>query len=399
MRGAGASGARGGFTLIELVVAMGLVSIVMLAVFQLLDTATGLWTRGETQRSLVEASSATAELLVADLRSLHPGVQGDLLAEWESFDADGDGIRERYWPRVRLVRHVSPATVARLLARDGQAAPPAGPAAGSSGGSAGEPGQDADSGEAGDATRGARTLRMPGSRLIEVVWCIVPAQARAATADGRAEGLLLRGERLLDDPLRGSFFAPGFFDGAGMPRAADVDPVTGGLLYCGLAFASQTTLFEDGWRVGGELTDASASWDAWQTGRPDVELHEWNEAAAGAPPPRDAPVLPRRVRLELEFERAVDLRRRPRLAEPLDATETSFQVTRGDDLPGPGSHLLLDAEWMEVTGVREERVSVKRGVRGTAAVPHASGSLVHHGHTVVFEVPIAVHRDDWSYTR
>lgn len=388
-RSAGTS--RAGFTLLELVVAMGLVSIVMLAVYRLLDSTMSMWTRGETQRALVEASSATGELLTGDLRGIHPGIQGDMVAEWVAHDSDGDGLRESYWPRLRLVRAAPASTVARLLARsgrmrqmevrdelDGEAQT--------------QPGAEAQLAE----PSSVRTMRMPGPRLMEVVWCVVPTLGGTRNPDLSAEGLLIRGERLLDGTGT-SVFAPGYFDGAGLPQVGTAEEVTGGILWCGMAFASQMTLLDGDWKVGAEPTQAAGSWDAWGRGRPDRELHEWNEPAAGAPPARERPVLPRRVRIELELEREVDRERRARTLQEIAAADTSFEVTSGERLPEPGSFLRVGAEWMELGSRIGNRVSVRRGQRGTAAMIHPANSMVHHGETVVFEVPVSTYQDDWNY--
>lgn len=86
---------RAGLTLLELIIATGLATLVMTALFRLLDVTLDLWAEGETRRAVVERGTATAELVARDLRSLHPGSQGDLLVDWRPFDVDGDGSIDR----------------------------------------------------------------------------------------------------------------------------------------------------------------------------------------------------------------------------------------------------------------------------------------------------------------
>ncbi|MFT5050819.1 MAG: type II secretory pathway pseudopilin PulG [Chlamydiales bacterium] len=362
-------------TLIELLIAVGLASILMLAVFRLLDTSLSLWSRGEVRRGALEQASATAELLAHDLRSLHRGLQGDLLAEWIPVDADGDGANERFWPRLLLVRQGSPAELARIAQVAALDAP------------AEDVGDVGDADEAG----GLRAPRRPAAGLLEIAWVVLPALADPA------EGVLWRAERAVDDPDSVSVFSQGYFDSLGRAPAGVLNEVTGGVLWMGMAFATQTSVVQDGWRIGLELADASGSWDAWSRGRPNPNTHAWNEAGTGMPVLDDVCLLPRRVRLELEIERPVDRARRTKTLTELDATVTSFQVENAARLPAErDAFLLIDAEWMRIVGVTGDRVKVVRAVRGSEPRPHGSGATVHHGVRVIAEVPIDLHQDEWN---
>ena len=365
---------RAGLTLAELMVAVGLASILMVAVFRLLDTSLHLWSRGEVQRGLVEQSSAVANLLGRDLRGLYNGQQGDFLAEWVPFDVDGDGSRDCVWPRLRLVRQASAGEIAILdqrrrraegapespvFAPDGTPVPP-------------EP--------------------IAHSGLIEIVWAVLPAGKGAPY-----EGVLWRGEKLLTEITERSYLAPSFFDSIHRPPVGELNEVSGGLLWLGMQFATQTSIVHDGWKIGYDLQDAAGSWDAWNRGRPDSTYHEWNEPGAGMPGTADVPLLPRRVRLELEFERPQDVRRRTRTLDALEATTTSFLVENGDRLPDrTGAHILVGSEWMAIMSKSGDRVQVQRGRRGTAPVIHSAGKRVHFGAPVVTEVRVALYNDDWN---
>lgn len=378
---------RVGLTMVELMVASALASILMIALFRLLDVSLDMWTKGETRRAVVEQATATAELLAQDMRALHGGQQGDLLVEWVPFDADGDGRTDRLWPRFRLVRQASVVDLLRV-ARAGRDPERRSAAAAAADGDA-----RAQDGEPPAAGIGLEPLP-PGAGLLQVAWAVVPAGSRG---EGRLEGLLLRGEELLEAGSVGTLFDEGAFTPSGQPRPGTTHEVTGGVLWIGVQFATQTSIVRDGWRIGDLARDTAASWDAWNRGRPDPEVHIWNEPGAGMPAVGERPLLPRRVRIEIEFEGARERRRRTTLAEPLEKETAAFAVENGRTLPATrGRHLLVGTEWMEVLGVDGDRVRVRRGARGSAPTLHSAGEMVHHGEPVIVDVPVVLHSDDWN---
>ena len=348
-----------GLTLVELVVAAGLMTILIVALLTLVDDFLGLWQRSELRRRTAEEASGVVGLLSGDLVSLERGPRGDLLAEWVFFDTDGDGVAESKWPRVRLVRHASPRELALLQA--------------------------------------GREQPERGEGLLEVVWAVLPARAGVPDADRRAEGVLWRGERIYGSEEGLSVFDPRFLSSTGHPAAGSVEEVSNGVLWLGLEFATQTTLLYDGWRLGSGLEHAVASWDAWKRGRANAERHVWNEFGASLPDPALRPLLPRRVRLEVELEQERDLKRRTRLVRPAEPADSTLAVEDGRRLPrARGAFVRVGAEWMQVTAVSGDSVTVRRGVRGTAAALHERGALVHYGGTLVREVPLSTGQEDWA---
>lgn len=339
---------RTGFTLVELLLAVGLLSILVLALVRLVDTSLTIWGRTEENRELLEVGGAVLELFSDDVHALEGGKRGDLVGDWMTFDVDHDQIAGMPWPRLRLVRHVAAA------ARDDQ----------NVGGWA------------------------------EVCWALLPDPE--ARGDERVLGVLWRGERALLDPERLSFFDTGFFGPSGKAVPGSLEVVTGGVLWFEVWYATQTSLVHEGWELGDSLADCSASWDAWSKGRPSEERSFFNQPPAGMPAVKDLPVLPRRVRLMLELERPEDLRFRTRLAAELATEATSIEVRDGERLPGRDAMILIGEEWMRVLSVSGERVSVERGQRGTRAVAHPRDSLLHHGWPLVREIPVAMTREDWD---
>jgi hypothetical protein len=153
----------------------------------------------------------------------------------------------------------------------------------------------------------------------------------------------------------------------------------------------------DGWKIGGDLDCAATSWDAWAKHRPDKDAHPWNEPGAGMPRVKNRPLLPRRVRFELELERPSDRVRRTKLTSVVETGDASIQVDDGDRIPREeGAFVLVDSEWMLVRSIDGRNVAVDRGQRGTKTAMHAPGALVHYGQRIVREVPVATYREDWN---
>ena len=351
---------RHGLTLVELVIAMGLLALLMISVFDLMRGFLALWDKAENRRAIVEESSGVAELLATDLSALENGPRGDLWCDWGFFDTDGDGVQETIWPRLRMVRHVSRPEILRLQARD--------------------------------------EVKREGEGLIEVCWAVVPAYRGKEQPDLRAEGVILRGERIIDRRVQElSFLDEAFFGASGEPAPGRLNEVSGSLLWLGVEFATQTSLLDDGWHLGGALADVAASWDAWNKKRPAADRHAWNEPGAGMPSARGRALLPRRVKLELEVVRPRARLRRTRLSTTVTAEETALPVTDGRRVPQTlGAFVKIDAEWMRITSLSPSRVGVVRGERGTRPTSHAMGAMVHHGETFRREVPVPTYQDDWN---
>jgi prepilin-type N-terminal cleavage/methylation domain-containing protein len=370
MRRRAREAARSGLTMIELLCALTILAVLMVLVFQLIQRTLDVWSRSETRRTLLEQAAGVAELFAHDLRGLENGAQGDLVLEWVRFDTDGDGVAESQWPRLRLVREASAAEVARL-----------------------SEGEQRASAAAATPEADVRVLRAsPG--LVEVIWLVAPASL--VEADARAEGILWRGERRVEDPSSKSFFAPDFLGTSGRPPAGATEELSSGLLWMQVLCAAQTSVVHEQWRLGSEPADATASWDAWGKERPDAAAVGWNQKHPGIVLARGRPALPRRVRLELEFERAQDRLRRTRLTEIIEPTDVRLAVDDGLRLPEPGAFVRIDAEWMQLGPVDGESAAVTRGARGTTPRTHAAGALVHWGAPLTRELVVLTAREDWN---
>ena len=93
-----------GLTLVELLTATLLAAFVVTGLVRLLDLTLDMWSKAEVRRDGVERTNTLLGLMADDLRNLHGGASGDLLVDWQPFDHDADGLPDRAWPRLRLVR-------------------------------------------------------------------------------------------------------------------------------------------------------------------------------------------------------------------------------------------------------------------------------------------------------
>ena len=386
---------RAGFTLIELMLSLGLFSLLLVGLLQLLDTSTTLWKQVDSRRDETEVSGALSDRLARDLSTLEAGPEGDLLVDWGVVDVDKNGVAGLRVARLRFVRRASPAEVARLRF---QLTPPEDPTA---------PVPVSDDGE---------PLPADWSRvdrgLVEVAWVLASAE-RPLTAGAAPtfEGVLLRDERFLDDPDRLSFFDPRFLPVtslSGRPTEGLTEELLRGVLWMEPALATQTTLTDTNlgpedasfqWKVGDRISDGASSWDAWNLDRPDLGLSSLNEPGVGMPDldparPGATPLLPRRVRVSFEIQRPKDLR--TVLRAPIDHDETSFSVADGERLPPEGGHFLVDEEWMQLLSKSGDRVTVQRGQRGTLGTPHKASAPIQFGWRTLREVPIGLSREEWN---
>ncbi len=347
---------RAGFTLIEMLLAMALVSVLFLALVRLMDTTMTIWERTETGRELTAVSSGVLDLLERDLRALESGARGDLLAEWRMVDTDRDGVASAPYPLLRFVRQASAADLLTL-----------------------DP----------DAAVGASSID-----LIEVCWALVPSLDDEQ--DQRSVAVLMRGARRLGDEETLSFLDEDFLDSRGGPILSALDVVSGGVLWVNTQFAAQTSVLHGGWVAGDGLKGVARCWDAWDRDRPDDSLTDWNRVHSGSPPVDDQPILPRRIRLELEIERPSETLRRPSLDQPVEKDDLRLELDDDRRLPGVGAHVLLEEEWVLVTAQRGGTLTVKRGARGTRPTPHPSGTKMHFGKLRIRELPVALYREEWD---
>ena len=179
---------EGGFTLIELVLSLGLFSLLLVGLLQLLDTSTGLWKEVDARRDETEVAGALGDRLARDLSTLEAGPEGDFLVDWGPIDVDKNGTAGLYVARLRFVRRAAPSELALLRSRQADRLDAAIEV------------EEQDGGATPDWERLDRGL-------VETCWVLASAGTPLAQgAEPVFDGVLLRGERFLDDPERISIF-------------------------------------------------------------------------------------------------------------------------------------------------------------------------------------------------
>ena len=365
---------RAGLTLIELVLALGLLALLSMMVVQVLDSTLRVWGSAEGQRYAIGTHATLSSQVLGELDQLAGGERGDLVIDWEIFDADGDQVATRPLPRVRFVRRATAADLVRLGQREVDPSQP-------------------------------DTARIEGGELplVEVVYCVLPRVLDGLDEDGvladtmpgqAGDAVLWRGERLLDDRTRPSAFADDFFLN-GFPPPGSAEPVHDRILWFELLCAGRGTRLDRGWKVGTEPTDAVRAWDARGAGRLDAQLHPFNRAYAALPAYRGEPLFPRRIRLVLEVEAPADAKRRATLAAALAPEDTEMVVRQPQHLPPAGSLVLLGEEWIKISRPMGTRVRIERGQRGTGPRPQRAGTPLQVGRRFEREIQVPLFREDW----
>ena len=78
------------------------------------------------------------------------------------------------------------------------------------------------------------------------------------------------------------------------------------------------------------------------------------------------------------------------------AEDVQLVVRDPSRLPDDGEMVLIGEEWMEILSHDGPRFRVRRACRGSRLLPHPAGALVHFGRTIVREVGLSAHREEWA---
>lgn len=389
--------AAAGFTLLELVVVMGILAGFLVMLVQLVDGGLRLFGDGELGQALADRSSRAERRIAAELGTLRGGSTGrdrefaDDRLLVQRLPIGLPGRPERGATRVQVLRaavRLAPDRElplleadleARLLRERGELAP-------------------AEREQALAALRAEEPLRGIGNLLL-LPW-------RQENAD----------DALLE--LRAGWFRPGQLVPLGPDRWIDpfevlvpgspelpavlVDrittPLVADLLHVEFALWSQRTTSWSGGVGGGP----EAIWDSARGGwlTDDAAGGQWafDRGPASLPDTTDD-IHPHAIRVLCVVAQPPDLAPEGLLAEPLGPDDQALSLLAGDRLPGPleGGWVKVRGEWMHYDQRLGDRlVGLRRGQRGTKATEHAPGVRVHVGRTVEFTIPVPHWKDDWN---
>lgn len=393
------SGRRRGFTLLELLVAMGIFVMLGTSLMVILRGGLATWRRSEARQESYAAAQSVLSQLAEDLRSMVPPHDTPL---------DGMGQVE-----ARLLCDLDEATgrqrlfLVRTLKAESEH-----PITGLAGTTIGAD-RVVDYRDDLEEARQAR-LRATGGAM-EVAWVLGPGDVlyRGIKAPPGPPGSLFADQ----DPFE--LAPPTVADPGAAPappspaRADDVDlpallrPFATNVLHLELRFWTQYT---DTWdeqhlpRRRLQADEKSGPLLYWDSTRAVLAAQDESDrrrfdtfrARGSLTDPRDD-IFPAKVRVELTLREHPAAGSSTFLTRPAGPDDLELYVQEPGRLP-PSGHLLLDQEWVKYDEVVKDRVVVARGgrgARGTTAVAHDLVEVVS-GRTFLLIVDVPAWREDWS---
>lgn len=156
----------------------------------------------------------------------------------------------------------------------------------------------------------------------------------------------------------------------------------------------------DGMAAGS--ANAETIWDSarggWLVDEANGGEFRFDRGAASLGDPRDD-IHPHAILVRCVVAMPAEFAPEGQLAAPLDADQQTLLLYNGDRFPGPtsGGFLKVRGEWIGYAErVGDELRGLRRGQRSTKALEHPAGTRVHVGRTVEFVVPIPHAKDDWN---
>jgi hypothetical protein len=402
--GANANATASGFTLIELVVVMGILTGFLLMLAQMVDSGLRMFGEGELGQALADRASRAQRVIARELTALRGSATGrdrDVVDDRLVVQRLPVGLPprpERNATRVQVLRGsvrlepdrelplLEAMVTARLQRND--------PALGG-----GELAQRVQQALRETPLRGLGNMvllpwRQEGDddALLELrVGWLLPGQKLPVGPE--------REEDPFEVPVPGSPELPALLvHGMTVPILQD-------LLHVELLLWGQTTTtWGDGDPTGG-ASAGSGPFTVWDSARGGWLVDDANggvfaldRGAGSASDPRDD-VHPHAILVRCVVAQPADRAAEGLLVAHLDADATVAELANGDRFPGAdtGGFVKIRGEWI---GYAERDGDVlrglRRGARSTKAIEHPSGTPVHVGRTVEFVVPIPHAKDDWN---
>lgn len=386
-----------GFTLLELIVSMSILTFFLLMLTQLLGTGVRVFEQGESSQALADRAQAAARTVEAELRAL----QGPrALLEQGAPEAR---LLVQWLPHALVQRPPESLTWCQLLRAE----------------AALQPDQERElqagmlrsqameeAGPQGEQAVAARLRQLVGA---------TPPQGRCGLwlqpwPSGDQEGAWL--------DLRVGRFLPG--QPIEVQRDQLIDPMTvpvpGGPELPGPIVERNTRVLLDGllhveWQFWSQRTTAWRSeagqgaeivWDSaragWMLDSDAGPVFSMDLGPESLSDPTDD-VYPHAIRCVLVVGQEMSRAPEGMLADELDHSANVLRLLNPDRFPGPddGGYVKVGPEWMRY-GSRSggELRGLVRGLRGTKARVHLRGTGVRVGRTVDFTIPLAFARDDWN---
>jgi len=373
MIGAGRGTRTGGFTILELLAAMALLSALGALLLQLIRGSFDLYQQGDRRGDLYANAIPVFELLEKDLRTVDSGPDGRFLLVADALGGgkgSGDGFL------LRMVRTVPGGEQKHFVLRKAGTTPGA---------------ESPFTGE--DPGLGQRKEIVPPSGLIEVMWALVQDPR-----DPVGVLTLFRGTRA---PVlgAGSYFANEAPDAAWV--RANLRPVATGIL--GLWFLCETQETED-WGEDDVIDgkgDGHLSSLEWDSTRGILSKSRF-PLARGASSLLDSrdDVYPRRVRIVLHVARGArpDARLRRMLLPDVQVVELDSTQNFPVDVDERDRYVKIGGEWVLVVDHDGSSARVRRRRRKTGGIKsnHHVGDPVFVGRVFRKTILMPAWRSHWT---
>jgi prepilin-type N-terminal cleavage/methylation domain-containing protein len=399
-----------GYTLIELLVAMALFSVLGIALVSLLAQSTAFLEKGTAGSEVLDTIENADRAFYDDFANVYtrpasPEGMPDVrfVCDRLSFDSDGDGTADVWTPRLTFVRSVT-----------GEASEPATREAGTKAGASGRmDGKD-------DAKEREDQDFAPAGGKQEVCWILLGPKKGEDLALGtlyRRVNWPVGGGSASLQPQEPVKEPKGPNDRQGITNRDEITsrmfPVLGGVLHLSYRFWSRHTKPESARLVvNSRLADEvrpevgggglSSTWDSTRGILPlGVGPEQFFLAKPGTSllDPVDD-LFPSRVRVTLVVDRIGKDAATGELVRNVGVEDSTIPVDTTKFAAGvdpAGRFIKIDREWIQWSSKDARTFTVeKRGARGTKKEPHGSGSVVRAGTTLVREYAIPSHREDWN---
>lgn len=401
---------EGGFTLIELIVVMGILSGFLMMLVSLVDSGLTMFRDGETSQVLADRGARAQQVLRDELSTLRGSSTG----------------RDRTEVEDRLVVQLRPIGLPYTPARGATLV---------------------------QVLRGA--VHLSPDRELSIVGKRVAAEVFEDDPSLTPEEILAEVEkRVVSEPLRGignvlmlpwrqeggddallelraGWFLPGQRLPSGPDRFVDpfdvvvpggeelpgltvyelTEPVLRDLLHVEFGFWSQRTTswgddrgplhgFQSG--VATRVQDPQAIWDSarggWLTDLSTGGEFVFDLGPLSEDDPTDD-IHPHAILVRVVVAQDEGSTPEGLLAGVVGAEDTSLPLYDGSAFPGDpdGGYVKIGGEWIRYGSLDGDRlIGCKRGQRATKVLEHAPGAVVHVGRTVEFVVPVLHAKDDWN---
>jgi prepilin-type N-terminal cleavage/methylation domain-containing protein len=388
-----------GFSLIELMVAMSIFSVIGISIVTLLGRSTEFSRAGTSTTEVLDSLQSFTESFTADASTMYSRAGSDdgapavrLWSDVVRSDVTGDQKPDATIRRLMFVRMIPDEATAPLTRTAGATV-----------------GARESIDQSKDQEQAEKGQLRATCGVSEVFWTAVPEDK-----DDLAMMTLYRGvvspighpeTTLFPSKVAGDPTAKGPQDRGPVDLAeirARARPVLSGVLYFGVEFWSRRT---ETWDLS--IAPPKGPLEMWDSTRGIMRKGKGLDGFWFAKPEGslDRPTLqdptddtfPRRLRVTLVAEEAGQAARSGIVMGDLAADATFIELSDTKFIPGTDTtrrFVKIGDEWIEFANVDGARITgCKRGVRGTPATSHPHGSRVHYGRTVVRDIGIATFRD------